>query len=241
MGRTYLVLDIETVPDRVIPWDAAVDGFPPAPLHSVVALGVLWLDADYRLRRMGVFGADEDPEGTAPVDEGGILQAFADFLGKEHPHMVTFNGRGFDLPVLANRCLKHGVPFSAYYADRDYRYRFSDKGHIDLSEFLSDYGASRRPRLDSVAQLMGLPGKLDVDGSQVQGMYERGLLREIRDYCLHDVVQTAFLFLRTELLRGIIDRETYRDRARALWDALAPAPRVAVVLDRSDRATVLLE
>lgn len=240
MGRSFLVLDIETIPDPQLVWDAAVDGFPPPPFHQVVALGVLWLDADYRLLKLGAFGGEED----APPDESKVLQEFADFIGERHPTMVSFNGRRFDLPVLANRMLKHGVPFPAYYAGRsgrvDYRYRFSDEGHMDLADVMTDFGASRMPSLDALAQLVGMPGKMGVDGSKVQSMHEQGKHAEIRNYCLHDVVQTTFVFLRAELLRGRMTGEDYRDRASALWAALEEDPRVAEVLARADKARALL-
>jgi len=238
--RSYLVLDIETVADPDLVWDAAVDGFPPAPFHQVVALGVLWLDGTHALQRLGAFGGEED----APPDELKVLQEFAEFIGKRQPTMVTFNGRRFDLPVLANRMLKHGVPFPAYYAGRsgaaDYRYRYSDEGHMDLADLLTDYGASRMPSLTALAQLVGMPGKMDIDGSKVQSMFEHGRHAEIRNYCLHDVVQTTFVFLRSELLRGRVTPTEYRQRAQALWDALEQDPRVLPVLERADRSRVLL-
>ena len=240
MARSFLVLDIETIPDPDLVWDAAVDGFPPAPFHQVVALGVLWLDADYKLLKLGAFGGEED----APPDESKVLQEFADFIGERHPTMVSFNGRRFDLPVLANRMLKHGVPFPAYYAGRsggaDYRYRFSDEGHMDLADVMTDFGASRMPSLDALAQLVGMPGKMGVDGSKVQSMHEAGKHAEIRDYCLHDVVQTTFVFLRTELLRGRMTPEDYRARASALWAVLEEDPRVATVLAQSVNPRALL-
>ncbi|MGB5696689.1 MAG: ribonuclease H-like domain-containing protein [Polyangiales bacterium] len=240
MARSYLVLDIETVADPDLVWDAAVDGFPPAPFHQVVALGVLWLDGTHALQRLGAFGGEED----APPDELEVLQEFAEFIGKRQPTMVTFNGRRFDLPVLANRMLKHGVPFPAYYAGRsgvaDYRYRYSDDGHMDLADLLTDYGASRMPSLTALAQLVGMPGKMDIDGSKVQSMFEHGRHAEIRNYCLHDVVQTTFVFLRSELLRGRLTPTEYRQRAQALWDALEQDRRVLPVLERADRSRVLL-
>jgi predicted PolB exonuclease-like 3'-5' exonuclease len=240
VARSFLVLDIETVPDPELAWDAAVDGFAPPPFHQVVALGVLWLDASYELQKLGAFGGEED----APPDEAEVLREFADFIGKRQPRMVTFNGRRFDLPVLANRMLKHGVPFPAYYVGRsgalDYRYRYSDEAHIDLADLVTDYGASRMPSLDALAQLVGMPGKMGLDGSKVQSMFEHGRHAEIRDYCLHDVVQTTFVFLRTELLRGRMTRDAYRVRARELWDALEKDTRVRRVLERADKPRVLL-
>ncbi len=240
MARSFLVLDIETVPDSDLSWDAAVDGFPPAPFHQVVALGVLWLDGEHSLKKLGAFGGEEN----APPDESRVLGEFAEFIGERHPTMVTFNGRRFDLPVLANRMLKHGVQFPAYYAGRsegpDYRYRYSDEGHMDLADLLTDFGASRMPSLTALAQLVGMPGKMDVDGSKVQSMYEHGRHAEIRDYCLHDVVQTTFVFLRSELLRGRLSRDEYRNRAEALWTALERDPRALPVLERANRARALL-
>lgn len=240
MARSFLVLDIETVPDPELVWDAAVEGFAPAPFHQVVALGVLWLDGDHQLLKLGAFGGEED----APPDESKVLREFADFIGERHPTMVTFNGRRFDLPVLANRMLKHGVPFAAYYAGRsggaDYRYRYSDEGHLDLADVLTDFGASRMPSLDALAQLVGMPGKMGVDGSKVQSMHEQGRHCEIRDYCLHDVVQTAFVFLRSELLRGRMTPDDYRVRAAALWASLETDERVKAVLQKADKTRVLL-
>lgn len=240
MARSFLVLDIETVPDPELVWDAAVGGFPPAPFHQVVALGVLWLDGDHTFRKLGAFGGEED----APPNESRVLEEFAEFIGERHPTMVSFNGRRFDLPVLANRMLKHGVPFPAYYAGRsggaDYRYRYSDEGHLDLADVMTDFGASRMPSLDALAQLVGMPGKMDVDGSKVQSMHEQGRHAEIRDYCLHDVVQTTFVFLRAEILRGRLSPNDYRLRAGALWEALEGDSRVAPVLQRANKGRALL-
>ncbi|MEM8606250.1 MAG: 3'-5' exonuclease [Myxococcota bacterium] len=237
MARSFLILDIETIADTELMWDAAVDGFPPAPFHQVVALGVLWLDSDYRLQKLGAFGGDED----AAPDEFTVLSEFAEFVGKRRPTFITFNGRRFDLPVLTNRMLKHGVPFPAYYFNRDYRYRYSDEGHIDLADLLTDYGASRMPSLDALAQLVGMPGKMQVDGSKVQSMFEQGRHTEIRNYCLHDVVQTSFVFLRAELLRGQLERDAYKEAARGLWDALGRDDRVSEVLAAADESRVLLQ
>jgi hypothetical protein len=240
VSRSYLVLDIETVPDRDMPWDAAKEGFPPPPFHEVVTVGALWLEPDLTFQRIGVFGVPHGAETHHP-SEAEVLEAFAQFVGKARPHIVTYNGRRFDLPVLANRCLKHGVAFGAYYQDRDYRYRFSDLGHVDLADFLTDHGASIMTSLDNLAHLIGLPGKMDVDGSKVQQLHDAGEVEAIRAYCLQDVLQTAVLFLRCELLRGRIDRDAYRSRVQELWDALGHDPRVQEVFERSHRARLLLE
>ena len=144
MPRSYLVLDIETVPDgalyvapEVAPGpggQAAERPFPPLFAHRPVVLGCMWLDESYRLKRLGVIGENKD--------ERGMLEDFSDFVEKYRPELVTYNGRSFDLPVLALRALRHGVTMSWYYSGR-VRHRFSEDGHLDLCDMLSDHGAAR--------------------------------------------------------------------------------------------------
>ena len=236
--RSYLVLDIETVPDPALytPPETAQGQerpFPPIAVHRPIVLGVLWLGEDYKFLRLGVIGDDKD--------EPKMLHDFASFADQWRPHLVTYNGRAFDLPVIALRCLRHGVPMRFFFQDKDYRYRFSDQGHIDLFDFLSEHGAARIGSLDAIARVMGLPGKVGVDGSQVDGLYQAGQIESIRNYCLTDVAQTAFLFLRYRLLQGTLDVEGYRRAATGLYEALSADGRVKAVLERVERARLLLE
>ena len=236
-ARGYLVFDIETIPDPELYQHPEVGAgqerpFPPLYAHKPIVLGALWLDDNYGFKRLGVIGEDKT--------ESDMLGDFAHFADQYRPHLVTYNGRSFDLPVIAMRCLRHGLPLKFFYQDRDYRYRFSDAGHIDLYDFLSEHGAARIGSLDSIARVMGLPGKVGVDGSQVEGLYNAGQLDMIKKYCLSDVTQTAFLFLRYRLLQGILDVNAYRAAALRLFETLLADGRVAPVLDRVDRARLLL-
>jgi predicted PolB exonuclease-like 3'-5' exonuclease len=153
---------------------------------------------------------------------------------------VTWNGRGFDLPVLALRAMRHGLSFPWYYRDTDVRYRYSEKGHLDLCDHLSDHGAASRTSLAGAAKLIGLPGKDGVDGSQVEGLYHAGQLEALRSYCLSDVIQTAFLFVRWKLLVGQLDRPAYQRTAAALLGALEADGRFARLLDTFDHERLLL-
>ncbi|HSS01539.1 MAG TPA: ribonuclease H-like domain-containing protein, partial [Kofleriaceae bacterium] len=153
--------------------------------------------------------------------------------------LVTYNGRSFDLPVIVMRSLCHAISLPWYYRDRDIRYRYSAEGHLDLCDWLADHGATRAGKLDAVARLIGLPGKIGVDGSQVEGLYQAGDLESIQRYCLADVAQTTLLFLRFRLLQGQITPEAYRDCTGALLDALTADGRVAEVVDRLDRGHLL--
>jgi predicted PolB exonuclease-like 3'-5' exonuclease len=237
MARSYLVLDIETVPDPALyvhPDVTAGDErpFPPLHVHKPIVIGCLLFDGEYAPVRLGDIGED--------ADERAMLDKFAQFVGKGPRNLVTFNGRGFDLPVIALRCMRHGVPLPWYYQEREYRYRFSDEGHLDLCDFLCDHGAARSLSLDAAARVIGLPGKSGVDGSQVEGMYNAGELGKIRDYCMHDVVQTAFLFLRFRLLQGVLDVPQYREAAGALLAKLGQEQRFERFLEQADRERLLL-
>jgi predicted PolB exonuclease-like 3'-5' exonuclease len=246
----YLVLDLETVPD-VERWarpDAQQGeaAFPPIWAHRIVVMGWLWLDHGYRLKRVGVVGdsaADHaaGPGATTAADdrERALLDQFSRFVGKERPVLVTYNGRSFDLPVIALRSLCHGVPLPWYYRNRNLRSRYSEDGHLDLCDWLADHGATRAGKLDAIARLIGLPGKIGIDGSQVEGLFQAGQLGSIERYCLADVAQTALLFLRFRLLQGQLDPEDYRARTSELIDALAADGRVAEVVDGVDRAHLL--
>jgi 3'-5' exonuclease len=87
--------------------------------------------------------------------------------------------------------------------------------------------------------LIGLPGKGDVNGSQVEGLYKAGQLATIQNYCLADVVQTALLFLRFRLLQGQLSPDGYREAAAGLIDALAGDARIIDVLGGLDRDRLL--
>jgi 3'-5' exonuclease len=237
MPRSYLVLDIETVPDPAlyVPPEslapAAAAPFPPLYCHRPVVLGAMWLDEDYRFRRLGVIGENKD--------EKGMLEDFSQFVSRYHPDLVTYNGRSFDLPVLALRSLRHGVAMSWYYQGR-LRHRYSEEGHLDLCDMLSDHGAARSMSLDAIARLIGLPGKVGVDGSQVEGLYKGGQLATIKRYCLADVAQTSLLFLRFRLLQGALDPMTYRRCASDLMVHLRADVRLRELVSQIDGERLLL-
>jgi len=236
----YLVLDIETIPD-VERWNRPLGGepnaavFPPTWAHRIVVIGCLWLDHSYRLKRLGVVGDPDGGQGTPDERERALLEDFSRFVGRARPVLVTYNGRAFDLPVIALRSLCHGVSLGWYYREKNVRYRYSEEGHLDLCDWLADHGATRSGSLDAVARLIGLPGKVGVDGSQVEGLFHAGQLGSIQRYCLSDVAQTALLFLRFRLLQGYLAPGDYQQAIVALLDALAADGRVTEVLEGTDR------
>jgi predicted PolB exonuclease-like 3'-5' exonuclease len=225
-----LVFDIETVPDVELGRrlygledldDAAVasamfakakqargSDFLPPPLQRIVAISVVLRARD----GLKIFSLG-DP--ASPERE--LVQRFFDGLERYVPVLVSWNGSGFDLPVLSYRALRHGVNAQRFWelgeTDREFRYnnyvsRYHWR-HIDLMDVLSGFGASSRASLDVVAQLTGLPGKLGIGGANVWSSYQRGELAAIRDYCEMDVLNTYLVFLRFELVRGELDAAGY--------------------------------
>lgn len=124
------------------------------------------------------------------------------------PVFVTFNGRGYDLPLLELAAYRYGISIPAWFNvnARNYeqsRNRYNLDAHIDLMDLFSNYGATRVVGgLNVLANIVGKPGKTGVDGSQVQGMYDEGKAEEINDYCRCDVLDTYFVFLRSRVLLG---------------------------------------
>ena len=243
MARTpsaeYLVLDIETVPDterwkRPEMPHGTDQIFPPTWAHRIVVIGCLWLDHSYKLKRLGVIGDPGGGEGTPDQKERALLEDFSRFVGRARPVLVTYNGRSFDLPVIAMRALCHGVSLGWYYRDKNVRYRYSEEGHIDLCDWLADHGATRSGSLDAIARLIGLPGKVGVDGSQVEGMFRAGQLELIKNYCLADVAQTALLFLRFRLLQGAVTQDLYKEAAGQLMEALRSDGRLGELMGAID-------
>ena len=226
-----LVFDIETIPDveglRKV-WDLAPEvseqgvvdlvsqrrrqatgsDFLPHYLQRVVAISCVLRSGDSV--RAWSLGSAEDAERD-------IVARFFDGIERYKPQLVSWNGGGFDLPVLHYRALIHGVPGCCYWDqgenDREFKFnnylsRFHAR-HTDLMDVLAGYQNRAWAPLDEIAQLCGLPGKLGMDGSQVYGAWKRGEIAAIRDYCETDVANTYLVFLRFQMIRGLLDPAAY--------------------------------
>ena len=230
-----LVFDIETVPDvagyrTLLDLDdslsdsdvaetafqrrraATGQDFLPLHLQRVVAIACVLREGEGL--RVWSLGTPEDGEGE-------LIQRFYDGVEKYKPQLVSWNGGGFDLPVLHYRGLRHGVIAPRYwdmgegdYADsRDFRFnnyinRYHAR-HLDLMDLLSMFQPRASAPLDQVARLIGLPGKLGMDGSQVWDAFRAGGIAEVRDYCETDTLNTWLVYLRFQLMRGALDRAEY--------------------------------
>ena len=261
----FRVLDIETIPDpkaftpnettykivpsrvpaQVIEIEAAPQFLPPH-ANRVVAMSYVDVSFDagqtpkYQFSRCYTECRWARDEAGLDAEERKLLSAFGAAMAEPGTHLVTWNGRTFDLPVIVFRSFRHRIPCSWYYGCKDVRYRYSVEGHCDLMDFLSDYGACRSMKLDDASRLVGLPGK-DIpgeehfDGSRVEGLVVRGDVQENKDriarYCLQDVLQTALLFVRTRYHLEIVDALGYSKSVGTF--AGAPAVREVLPIDWS--------
>jgi len=227
-----LVFDIETIPDiaglRALHEldthvsDAEVaemafqlrrqktgSDFMPHHLHRVAAISCVLREGD----NFKVWSLGEPDE-----DEASLIKRFFDGIDKYTPQLVSWNGGGFDLPVLHYRGLIHGVQCSRYWDmgedDREFKWnnyisRYHTR-HLDLMDLLAMYTGRANAPLDELAKLIGFPGKLGMDGSKVWEAYQQGRLAEIRNYCETDVVNTWLVFARFQMMRGQFTRARYR-------------------------------
>ena len=196
-------------------------------LHRVVTISCVLADA----RTFKVFSLAE-PE----VGEREIIQRFFDGIERYSPQLVSWNGGGFDLPVLHYRGLMHGVSAPRYwdqgegdYHDsRDFKWnnyisRYHHR-HLDMMDLLALYQPRANAPLDQLAKLMGFPGKLGMDGSAVWQSWQAGRANEIRDYCETDVVNTYLVYLGFQRMRGVLDENAF----------VAECARVRAALGRLD-------
>lgn len=185
--------------------------FLPLPYHKIVAISAVITD-DF-----GVFQKVSSMDGDSEEE---MLRDFLRFLDSHNPKLVSFNGRSFDVPLLMIRAMKYNLTCRAYFEVENaelgkskwdnYRYRFSHRFHIDLMDHISEFGATRGLKLDVLCSLVGAPGKYDVKGDQVMDMYYRGELKQIKEYCESDVLNTYWLYLKYELLKGNLIVEDFK-------------------------------
>ncbi len=157
--------------------------------------------------------------GEENSDEAEIISRFYKGIERYIPTLVSWNGSGFDLPVLHYRALKHGISAPRYWDlgedDRDFKFnnylnRFHTR-HIDLMDMLSMYQARAVQPLDQIASLLGFPGKMGMSGAKVWDNYQAGDIAGIRNYCETDVLNTWLVYLRFQLMRGQLDQCAYEE------------------------------
>ena len=193
--------------------------FLPLHQHCVVAISVLLRSRDeLKLWTLGDIDSNEKE----------IVERFYDGLDRFTPDLVSWNGSGFDLPVLHYRALRHGISAPRYWemGDDDKSFKWNNYlgrfhwRHLDLMDVLAGYQYRAVAKLDEIAVLLGLPGKLGMSGARVWERYAAGRVDEIRNYCETDVLNTYLVYLHFERMRGNLDDAEYAGECRKLRDYL---------------------
>lgn len=225
---SVFVFDIETVPDcelgrkllklhdvsdtevaqALATWRMQTHqtAFLPHYLQKIVAISCVLKNAD----KLTVWSLGEE---NSPEPE--LIERFFAGLDRFVPTLVSWNGAGFDLPVLHYRALKHGIAARQYWevGEHNSQFRYNNYlnryhyRHIDLMDVLSAYSPRASAPLDHIALMLGLPGKMGMHGSEVWAAYQAGKISEIRDYCETDVLNTYLTYLAFERMRGELSEE----------------------------------
>jgi hypothetical protein len=166
--------------------------------------------------------------GNIDASEEEIIRRFFEGIDKYTPVLVSWNGRGFDLPVLHYRALLHGIQAPRYWetGDEDQSFRWNNylnrfhQRHTDLMDIIAGYDNRAFAPLHEVAGMLGFPGKLGMDGSQVWNTWLQGNIEAIRNYCETDVLNTYLIYLRYELMRGNFTAVSYERECARLKEYL---------------------
>lgn len=250
MINNIMVFDIETVPDveagrRLYGLDGLDDEaaanamfklrmektgreFLAHHLQRIVAISVVFRHGD--TVRVWSLGDEASPEKD-------LIQRFFDGLDRYTPTLVTWNGSGFDLPVIHYRALLHRISAPRYWevGEQDSNFRFNNYlnrfqwRHTDLMDVLAGYQMRSAAPLDEIATMLGFPGKMGMSGDKVWETFLLGDVRAIRDYCETDVLNTWLVYLRFELMRGHLNADEYQHECELLRGVLKASDKPALI------------
>lgn len=203
----YLVMDIESFRNNV-PWDPPADKpdlFPPISCHGIAAIGGLMIevaddqhsDKKNRCSFLGTFGLIGD-EST----ERSRVESFIKYYREQRcPVLVTFNGRRFDILCMWMRAMAFGLPLPEFF-EFEFSNRYKYRENFDIQDLMNNYGAASVGGVEQVCGVIGLPGKFDVDGSQVHDLFRAGEYQKIHSYVQCDVIEEALILIRFLHVRG---------------------------------------
>ena len=228
-----LVFDIETVADvdaarRIYPQLAELNDadalsaltairmqeaghdFMRLPLQRIVCISALYIKDG----KLSMFSLTADKLSEQEM-LAKFFRAFNDT--KTLPQLISWNGSGFDIPVLIYRAMQYDLsaPWLFEEGERIKNMRFDNyvnrfhTRHLDLMDRFSQYGASRREAMDIVASLYGLPGKTDIDGSMVGALVNNDDWQTLSIYCESNVMNTWLIYLRWLRLTGQLSSQDF--------------------------------
>ncbi len=215
--NNYLIIDVESAADpdadQVLAKQIEDErGFMPVQYQIPIVIAVLELAPEcYPLNRTVLQSATYQ-------DIPAMITEWWKTYSKAPQILVTYNGRGFDLPILELASFKYGNQIPPRYWDKfGPRNRFSGE-HIDISEWITNYGAIKSIQLNCLSKKLKRAGKGDINGKMIHQMYTEGKIAEIATYCANDVVDTYAVFLRTRVMLGLLNTEQEEEMLRSIDD-----------------------
>jgi len=239
MSSKILSFDIETIPDLEhakciydLPdappadlWDMVATlrkqktghDFLPHFLQKIIAISVVLQDQEQL--KIWTLGQEQETEED-------IIRRFFAGLDKFQPTLVSWNGGGFDLPVLHYRSMIYNICAPTYWENgehmpafkwNNYTSRYHQR-HTDVMDVLANYQNKAFAPLDEFAQTLGLPGKIGLHGSEVFQAYREQKILEICDYCEADVINTHLIYLRFLWCKGMLSQQQYLNLLQAFED-----------------------
>lgn len=219
----FFVFDIETIPDfdfirQVLEnpddeddllLEQASDelarnqaGFLPPIYHKMVAWVGLWIDNLGGPKKKVSWSGEDEKEGLEELFR--TLNTYKDF------GLIHHNGRGFDLPLITYRAMKHRLQMPLRLNKYEIKYRYSNQ-NIDLVDEFSNYGASSWPKLKHLGNLIDIPFKQTGEGNEVLEMYRKGDIDRIEHYCYEDVMGTYIVWLHLKYTIGDIKEQNFKN------------------------------
>jgi len=219
----YFVFDVETIPDfefirNVLNDEGSEEddlllsaseqltynksGFLPPMYHRMISWVGLWIENTGKPLQKVAWSGDDEKEGLEKLFHA--LLTYKDF------GLIHHNGRGFDLPLLTYRAMKHNIQMPLRLNHHDIRYRFS-RSNVDLMDEFSNYGASSYPKLKHLGYLIDIPFKQTGEGNEVLAMYRKDQLEQIEKYCYEDVMATYVIWLRMKYTIGDIPEDDFEN------------------------------
>ena len=196
--------------------------FLPLPFHKIISLSAVICDDNCNFIKVGNY--------KESLSEQEIISDFLLFFNKRNPKLVSFNGRGFDIPLIMLRAMKYNLNASAYFEIENikhnknkwdnYRSRYSENFHIDLLDSLGSFGAVRSIRLDVLCKMANIPGKFDTNAKDIFRLYYENEMETINNYCQSDCLNTYWLFLKYLLLQDKIDTKDYASLLNVFFDKI---------------------
>ena len=182
-----VVLDIETVLDA----DAAAragfqeaDGFPPFPLHSLACVSLLIIQQDEKARPVFSIRSFSREQMTERAIVASVERVLSDSF-----EVVTYNGRGFDVPVLMTRVALTGE-YAPTIARLHGQSRYTRGIHVDLLDVVTAYGAAPKLKLHQLCAAFSIPAKFEAEGGDVAALVAASDWQRVVNYCETDVVAT---------------------------------------------------